>query len=209
MHRIPRALVLTLAALALPAAAQAQFGIGVKLGANLAKLSDLESAIASGTKADFAGGGYFSIGHRVTFQPEILYSRRSTALTTTGGSGTVKQNFIEIPLLVGFRLIPDGVVQPEIYAGPSLSFETACKIDGASGVFTATTGECASLFGSTDTKSTVFAGVAGAAVRFVLGGVVLSADARYNYGLSKVLDTGSDAKWRYFSVLAGVGVMIR
>lgn len=208
MHRKTRALVLTLAALAVPATARAQFGVGVKLGANLAKLSDLESAVASGSKADFAGGGYVSLGRRVTFQPELLYSRRSTRLTTTGGSGTVKQNFIEIPLLVGFRVIPDGPIRPEVYAGPSLSFETACKIDGAQGVFAATTGECTSLFGSTDTKSTLFAGVVGGAVKLVLGGLVLSADARYNYGLSKVLDEGSDAKWRYFSILAGVGLMI-
>lgn len=209
MHLRYRTLALALAALALPATARAQFEAGVKLGANMAKLSNLESAISAGTKTDWAGGGYFSIGNRLTVQTEILYSRRSTQLTTTGGSGQVKQNFVEIPVLVGFQVLPEGIIRPQIYAGPSVSFETACKIANGSGVFTVTTGECTSLFGSTDTKSTLFAGVAGAAVKVFLGGIVLTADARYNYGLSKVLDAGSDAKWRYFTVLAGVGVAIR
>jgi hypothetical protein len=123
------ALVATAILLLLPGSGSAQLTLGLKGGVNFSDLADLESELSKSSKNDFVGGIYLNIGDRWSFQPELLYSSRGVDLGEGGTSlGSFKQQFVEIPALVHFRLL-QGVLEPALYAGVSASFETACEIE--------------------------------------------------------------------------------
>jgi hypothetical protein len=205
MHRLVIGVLAGLVLASSGGSAAAQLKLGLKGGVNVSTVGNLESAINSGSNADFTGGAYVSYtsASAVALQGELLYSRRSSDLEDTAidEKSQVTQNFIEIPVLLGYRFIPDGMLQPMTYLGASASFETSCDVDLED---VDTSGDCSDFFGA-DTKSTQWAGIIGALLDIDVGPVVLTADARYNYGFSKISGEG-DAQWRYFSFMAGIGL---
>lgn len=186
-----------------PAPAEAQFTVGARLGWNLSDLRDLDDIDVNRESAG-AGGIYVNVGGTVSFQPELLLSKREVSLIDVGGSAPdfevpFRQNFIEVPLLVVLRPA-DLPIQPSVYGGASVSFETDC--DTAYGDVP----DCDGFFGS-ETDDRLWAGIVGAALHLDLGPVILGVDARYNHGLTE-LAPATDAKWSYWTVglEAGFGI---
>lgn len=187
---------------AAPAPAVGQITVGARLGWNLSDLRDLDDIDVNRESAT-AGGIYLNVGDAVSFQPELLFSKREVSLIDVGGgtdlSVPFRQNFIEVPLLVVFRPV-DAPIQPSVYGGASVSFETDCETSYGD------VPDCDGFFGA-ETDSRLWAGVVGAGLHLDLGPLVLGVDARYNHGLTE-LAPATEAKWSYWTVgiEAGIGV---
>lgn len=191
-----------------PSLVSAQVSLGAKLGANFGDLDGINELEVS-TGQNIVGGIYaqFGFGGRLGIQPELLYSERSVGLKETGGSqsATVKQAFLEIPLLLNVRLLK-GVFEPQLYGGASISLETSCDFDDLQGASVS----CAD--NDLDTNSSLWAGLVGMALDLDVGPIVLGLDGRYNYGFTGIDSEpevdDDEATWRYFSLMFEVAFAI-
>lgn len=198
------ALAVLFAAAAVPQDLEAGVSVGLKGGFNLANIAfspeDPEMPAFSTLKG-VTGGVFLSIGLGfVTIQPEVLYSRRGTMWELDeANSVQFLLDYIEVPVLVKFSVLPAGPVRPVLFAGPS--FGTLIKATGR-------------MTGLPDAdikdmwEKTELAAVFGGGLDFKLAGMTLSLDGRYHLGLTNIAadaDEGESAKNKGFSVLVGIG----
>ena len=136
------------------------------------------------------GGAYAGIGlGSIVIQPEVLYVQRTATL---GSGGELKQNYIDVPLLVGFNF--GLIVKPFLYVAPVLSFETSCGLSVDSFAQ-----ECTDF----DTKSALFSGAIGAALDIAM----FTIDVRYNLGFSEIGE-GTTGKWNTLMIMGGFGLSL-
>ena len=183
-----------------PAAAGVQFGI--KVGGNMAKVSgdDLQDVFGTlKTKVGFTGGIFlaFNLGKVVSIQWEALYTMKGATYVALDDSYTDKlyADYIEIPLLLKIK-IPLPVIQPFVFAGPSVGFKLSEKVE-SNGV----------PLGETLFKNNDYGAIFGAGVNL---GRSFMIDIRYSLGLQKVVDTigggtSPDYKNGVFSATIGIG----
>ncbi len=170
-----------LLALPQPAAADVQFGI--KAGANMAKPTgaDAQDPLATlKSKVGFTGGIFlaFNFGRVVTIQSEVLYTMKGATYEALDDSYTDKlyADYIEIPLLLKLR-IPTPVVQPFVFAGPTVGFKLKEKWES--------NGEEVPL-GEALLKNNDYGAIFGAGLNV---GRNFMIDVRYSLGLQKVIST--------------------
>lgn len=199
--------------LAVTAGAQAQAGVsvGLKGGLNSSTLVG-KDAKAMGTisaRQAFGGGAFMQVRlHRYfAIQPEVLYMRKGADIADVGISNTVKLDYIEVPLLAKVMIPTASPVLPYLFAGPQLSFKSACKASTTEGA-TTTTASCDQAPFNTKVKSTDFGAAFGGGFNFDAGGAVISLDARYTVGFTKLVDeaTNNRVKNRAFSAMVGVSM---
>lgn len=107
-----------------------QFSIGPKVGFNTSKLTTDLDQVSTDLSKSFNFGAFVRIGKKIYIQPEINY-------LTSGGvfkkpalddvnpiNQTVEMKSIEIPAIIGWRIINFGVGNIRIMAGPSASIVT-------------------------------------------------------------------------------------
>jgi len=166
------------------------------VGGSDATNAGYKAGVAAGLQldADFDGGIFFRTG--------ALYSMRGATATQSGVDITLKENFIEVPLLLGYSFASAGsMVKPFILAGGQADFKTSCDIEGTvSGTKTSVKCADASNFSSTD-----FSVAGGGGVMFPAASGTVSIDGRYAYGLQKIAKD-SNVKHRGFTV--GIAYMI-
>jgi hypothetical protein len=183
MKRTVTILVITaivgLAAIPQPAAASVQFGI--KVGGNMAKPTgaDADDPLATlKSRVGFTGGIFlaFNFGRVLTIQPEIVYTMKGASFVALDDSYTDKlyADYIEIPLLLKLR-IPLPVIQPFVFAGPSVGFKLSDKLERDGVPLTEV------VFKNND-----FGAIFGAGVNL---GRNFMIDVRYSLGLQKVINT--------------------
>ncbi len=117
---------------------------------------------------------------------EGLYAQRGL-----DGTGGPRLDYIDVPVYL--RVMPSSVgINPFAYAGPQISFEVRCRVDGAA---------CP----DTGRPHTTYAAVIGAGISL---GHALSIEGRYIYGLKDLkLSTVSSTESyqnRSFEILAGI-----
>jgi hypothetical protein len=107
-----------------------QFSIGPKIGYHTTELdTDLEH-IKTDLKQTFHFGVFARIGRKIYLQPEVNWLTRGGVFERQPGFGgdpfdqEVDMKTIEIPMLVGFRLLNLGVGNVRVVAGPSASIVT-------------------------------------------------------------------------------------
>ncbi len=187
MKRLMTVLVIAafagLMALPQPAAAGVQFGL--KLGGNMAKVTGADAQDLEGTlksKVGFTGGIFlaFHLGRVVTIQWEALYTMKGASFEYTDLEDTYTEklygNYIEIPLLLKIT-IPTPVIQPFVFAGPSVGFKLSEKIQ--------INGEDIPLEEKL-LKNNDYGAIFGAGLNL---GRNFMLDVRYSLGLQKVIDT--------------------
>jgi len=115
-------------------AAQAQlFKLGIKAGANYAKLNPKDKIFASENKAGYQAGLWArvsALGFHV--QPEAYFTGKSSKVTfgvVEQRSGDVKFNNIDVPILLGKRF-GIGPIGARVQAGPMFSFVVNKKKSG-------------------------------------------------------------------------------
>jgi hypothetical protein len=194
-------LVILFAVAVLPQRAAA--GVGVKGGYAMSTLAmtPASSIPLVNLKAP-VGGVFFGIGLGLfSIQPEILYVRMGTRIQAEGSPDwmEIRLDYIQVPVLLKINVLP-GPISPMIYGGPYGAFRFAAKgaISGVSG-----TADIGDAYTTTD-----YGVVFGGGIDFRLPVIKLSAEARYNLGLSNIAKDpapGVSTKNKSLMVLVGIG----
>ncbi len=208
--------------------AQPSWEIGLKTGVGTTKLSgddvknfsffvDTDNFIEGDIgdmRLGFVGGGYGTIHVNDQFgvRLEALYFQKGGKGDITGEVGgvpftgdlTFKVDYFEVPLLAVFSFPagPSGTF--DVFAGPALGFNLTGEMETEITVAGESVTETQDL---EDIKSTDFGGVLGAGFTLSLTSVDLFADARWEYGFTKIIDTEDevDLKNNAFAFMIGVG----
>ena len=113
--------------------AQVNYDLGIKGGVNFSKLSfDQEDYSAeSVTKTHF--GAFGRIGwDRVFIQPEVYFSGKGVDVNSTANTvSSLDFKTIDIPMLLGIRLIKGELVDFHVVGGPVFSSITSKEISGS------------------------------------------------------------------------------
>ena len=189
-----------LAFVASPAFAVENMSAGVKAGYNMANVStdpDSDSDFRSG----LALGGYLGvpINEQFSIQPEALFSMKGSE--AADGSGSLKLNYIEIPVLAKATFLPQSKAHPMLFAGPSLAYNVTAK-----------TALGDSEFDVKDNVSSFDMGlVFGGGLDYPLssGAKSIGIDIRYTMGLTNADDSGSggEVKNNVLSIMGTLGFL--
>jgi hypothetical protein len=143
-----------------------------------------------------------AVGNAAFFGTGLNYMMRGFKEEDPSGTATFKLNYIELPLLLGYRFPTSGAVRPYVMGGGHVAFKAGCQVAGESGGVSASMScEDAGI----EVKSTDFAAVGGAGLNFLAGANTVSVDLRYSLGLQDISE-GNSAKNRGFTL--GLGYMI-
>jgi hypothetical protein len=193
--------------LLLPLSVQAQgIEFGFKGGVNMATYSGDDVDDAESRLGIIVGGSLaFHVSPMFSIQPELLYAMKGAEFSDPDFSATFKHDYLEIPVLARL-MIPTGPgssFRPSLFAGPALGIELSCDLEGEDeGV---TVSASCSDFGI-DTKTTDFGLVFGGELGLDRGGMRIGLEARYNLGLTSILDVdgAGDIKNRAISIMATI-----
>lgn len=189
--------VLAALALAAPAAAYAQGGVGIKAGLTFGNVN--RSGVTPGSQT-FEGTNGFTVGlslgtasesSAVGLRLEGLYSRRGVDAANSPDSRRI--DFADVPLMLEVKLPITGI-SPYLYGGPQVSYQLRCATDA---------GDCPE-----DNDGLSYAAVVGAGLR--LGGSsAITLEGRYMYGLTDfrwtTVSNSESYRTRQFLILAGIG----
>ena len=156
-------------------------GKGIKAGVDLAKFTGSDATDQS-MKTGFTVGGFITYSFTDLFgiQPELLYSMKGSKVDVGGTTVNTKLNYIEIPVLFRVQLVGAPTFKPNFYVGPELGILLSAKREDVDI--------------KDDTKSTDFGIIGGVGADFPMGAGKLTFDARYDLGLSKVVDVSPAPK---------------
>lgn len=114
--------------------AQPNFDLGLKAGINNSKVSfNIDNySSESIVKAHF--GAFARVGWgRIYVQPEAYFSAKGGDLSSSVFSTVTSFDYstLDVPVLLGFKIIKGGAVDLHVVAGPLFSFITSTSIDGS------------------------------------------------------------------------------
>jgi hypothetical protein len=171
------------ALLFLSAAVFAQFTIGPKIGVTMSKLKTTFPEIKEEMKTGFQFGAFARIGKKLYIQPEVMFSTGGGKIKTEGTDlkTTVKLNSVQIPVLVGFKLLNLKVVNFRIMGGPAVSIVTNKEIEFDDDLLDPITTD--------NIKDGIWTFQLGAGVDVLM----FALDVRYEWGLNNIYDPPSGA----------------
>jgi hypothetical protein len=157
--------------------AKAQFSLGVKGGVNFSKIST--DNLNESTTTGYQAGLFARLGSGLYLQPELYLGSRGGKFETTNNnfSGDVKFTTLNVPLLLGGRVLGTDKLNLRVMAGPIFSYNIDKKqsfADNFNGAY--------NDFG--DYKKSTLGYQAGAGVD--IGAI--TADLRYEGTLTKIND---------------------
>lgn len=156
-------------------------------------------------KSGFSFGAYatLNLAPMLSFRPELNYMAKGAEITgIVDGTGQVNLTYIQVPLLLRLSLPNPVGPRPYVFAGPAVSFEAGCKLEGESGGVSVSVDCNDPSVDFLEPKSLAWDLVGGAGVGFGLGLGEATIGARYDLGLTDIED-GADAKNRAISVMVG------
>ncbi len=162
-----------------------QFSLGVKVGYNASKLSTNVDSVKTSFKSGFQFGAFVRIGKKLYVQPELYYTTQGGVFTsnTQNWKQTIKIGSLDVPVLVGFKMIDAKLVNLRILAGPVASFVVNKSVsEGGTSLGPITDG---------DLKSVNWSIQAGAGVDVWL----LTLDIRYQIGLNQLVSEAQNYKF--------------
>jgi hypothetical protein len=158
-----------------------QFALGIRLGYNANKLTTNLDSIKSDFNSGFNVSVWAHFGKRLYFAPELRYTLSGGVFTeegnvsTTGWKQKIAVGSMDIPLLLGFKIIHSKAITWRIELGPEMSFvinEKIKELNDVTGPITTSDINKANWF--------IMAGT-GIDVLF------LNFDIRYQYGLNAMI----------------------
>lgn len=192
--------------------------LGVEAGATFAdfSLSEGSADLDSQTGVRVAGVARYGFGGMFGIQTGVGLTQKGATVPAaeTGLDGDLDFNldYVEIPVLLTLD-IPTGPapVNPRLFAGPQVGFESACDVSADVGGISGSVDCDADALGENtlQTTSTDFSLVVGGGLDFGLGGpLALTLDGRYDLGLTDINDiqdaTATEIKNRTFSISGGL-----
>lgn len=181
-----KALILIFAVLAAQYA-MSQLSVGPKIGYTASSLSTEQEDINEDMKSSLHFGAFARLGTKVYFQPEVLWMTKGTTFgydpNIFGGSSEVTQDVelktIDVPLMVGVKLINLKITNVRAMAGPVASFvmDKTVEATGISGTLE-----------DKDLNNANWGIQIGAGVDVLK----FSLDVRYEMGLNNIAEGGDD-----------------
>jgi len=121
----------TLLTISLLALVMVTFGqtldFGIKASYNTTKFSLSASSVANGFKSGSGSsfGAFARLGgSKIYLQPELLYSSKTGTYTTNSTTQDVKMQTIQIPVLLGYKMLDLKIASIRAFTGPAASFVT-------------------------------------------------------------------------------------
>lgn len=197
--------------LAVPAAGQG-LDLGAQAGVNISDLSQVDEA--GGETESITGfrvggvvrlglGGAFGLRSGIHLTRSGARSTETDPFPGAGFNGELRLTRLEVPLAVSLAVPTGGsLLTPRLYAGGQVAFELDCEVADLDCDDPADT-----LFGETETTS--FSLVFGGGIDFAAGPGKITLDARYDHGLTDVIDdselrqVGGDQRTRNIALSAG------
>jgi hypothetical protein len=177
-----------------------QVSFGPKIGYNTSNLTVEAEGISSDLKSSFNFGLFVRVGQKIYLQPEVNWLTRGSEFKTSSASSVapINQNIdlktIEVPVLLGWRIINFGIANVRIMAGPSASIVVNKTIE---------TNEIDKPIKDSDINDLIWGMNFGAGVDVLM----FTLDVRYQLGLNEVIEkvnnTVFDSKSNVFSVSLG------
>ena len=121
-------------ALGVSAFSYGQFALGVKLGYNANKLSTNLDTVKTQFNSGFHIGVWTRIGKRFYVAPELQYTMSGSVFTNEGNLSTnnwkqkITIGSLDVPVLVGFKIIHSDFITWRIELGPEASFVVNKKV---------------------------------------------------------------------------------
>jgi hypothetical protein len=157
-----------------------QISLGPKIGYNTSKLTVDASDISSDLKNSFNFGVFLRVGKKIYLQPEVNWLTRGGVFKSPSQSSVSPINqeidlkTIEIPVLVGWRIINLGVGNIRVMAGPSGSIVVDKSIE---------TNDVDKPIKDSDISDMIWGFNIGAGVDVLM----FTLDVRYQMGLNEVI----------------------
>jgi len=172
-----------------------QFALGIKVGYNASKLSTDLDSISSSFKSGFHVGVFSRFGKRLYVAPELQYTLSGSTLSTDDWKQKITVGSLDIPVLVGFKIIHSDFLTWRIELGPQASFLVNSKITDVNSI--------AGPINDASLNSVNWYVLAGTGIDILF----LKLDVRYQYGLNQLIeDAGAyqlDTKGQMFVVSLG------
>ncbi len=172
----------------------ATFDLGIKAGYNTSKISTDLSTIKADSKGGYNFGAFGRFGgEKFYLQPEFLYVVRNEGFSGGSAYDAIKMKSIQVPVLLGLKLIDLKLASIRAFTGPAISFSTGYESDKSFKY----------NFNNSTWDYQLGAGV---------DVLMFTFDIRYEWGLSKSFDTSSfgsnfTSKGNTFSVNLGFKFM--
>lgn len=158
----------------------AQININPQIGMNVSKLTnvpqELDPFVNFSSIVGYQIGGNIRIGGNLHLQPGFYWHELGSELKISDIipddlEDKIKINIIQIPVLIGYKLINLGLLEIRLNAGPSLSFVSSVKDN---------------IFGleKDHFRDTIWGAMVGAGVDILF----ISADISYEFGLSNTVE---------------------
>ncbi len=177
-------------------AAAQRYIAGMKIGVAVTRLSG-GNATSLDPSSTLAGGGAFGFdfGNGLIVQAEILYLRKGAYADVRAvidgeellGRARFDLTYLEVPLLLKYRLETSGRIHPMIFAGPAVAANVDARIR-----FTPNAGSQEFDEGDDEAKGITFDGMIGAGFEYEVSGERLSLGARYMTSLTNARDPDPD-----------------
>jgi hypothetical protein len=177
----------------------AQFTIGPKIGFTMSKLTTNFEDVVEEAKAGFQFGAFARFGDKLYVQPELMFVTKGGIIksgTVLDAKYSIKLSTMQIPVLVGYRLLNLKVVNLRLMGGPAFSFITNKEIDLDEG-----TPE--GIISDNNIKDAIWSIQLGAGVDVLM----FTLDVRYEWGLNNLWDpqggTSYDMKSNLWNISLG------
>lgn len=179
-----RKLVLTFVLIFASSMIFAQLTLGPKIGYNTSKLSVDQSDISTSLKNSFQFGIFARIGKKLYLQPEINWLTQGGVFkqpSLSGGISPFEQEVnlktVQIPVLIGYKIINPKLINIRILAGPVASIVADKTIENKVDNWIAPIEDA-------DINDMIWSLQVGAGVDVLM----FTLDVRYNIGLNKVIN---------------------
>ncbi|HKK10252.1 MAG TPA: porin family protein [Bacteroidales bacterium] len=172
-------ILISLALLVSASALMAQLSLGPKIGYTASELTTEGSQIKEEMKNTLHFGAFARLGTKTYLQPELLFMTKGTKFGYSLSDGVqqdVKLNTIDIPVLLGFKLIDLKVANIRAMAGPVGSFVINKDLENV--------GELDDELKDNNIKDANWGLQAGVGADFLS----LTLDIRYEFGLSNMFE---------------------
>ncbi len=176
-----------------------QFTIGPKIGLNLSTLKTTFPEIKEEMKAGYQLGAFARFGKKIYVQPEVMFSTRGGIIKSETGINTkttVDLKTMQVPLMIGYKLINLKVVNLRIMTGPAMSLVLNKEI-------TVSSGNIEETIEDNNIKDAIWSWQLGAGVDVLM----FTLDVRYEWGLNNMYDpeggTSYDMKNNLWNISLG------
>ncbi|MGV8139182.1 MAG: porin family protein [Mangrovibacterium sp.] len=169
--------------------AQSPLNLGIKAGFNSSKITTDEGNFDENNITNFVAGAFARVNVKSFYlQPEAYFSSKGGKLEDITSKNSFDLKTIDVPLLLGYKIINKGLLNLRVNTGPVLSFVTSKDVDAST-----------SVFESGKLKDSIFGWQYGAGLDLLF----FSLDVRMENSFGDIYSGHSDEKSKIFMVTLG------